>query len=189
MYARLKKGSGRVAFFFLCLQPHILLAKALVKAKQDHVKVYAAANKTAPVVQELQKGSSLAAHTRTGMFWEVETASGKLGYVSVLTVQFEADGKSSEGLSSALHDAIQKSREEDEGGQVRARSSVMGVRGLDESKDTEFAGSIRPNLRLVYEMEDRIVAPAKITHLAQEVATEIENRMKAPPTSAPNSHP
>lgn len=178
--------------FFLwifCLYAPVGWGKAVIKAKQDHVKIYEKASKTAAITGELQKGGTLPAHNRTGMFWEVESTSGKMGYVSVLSVQYEADGKSNEGISSALHNAIQKTREEDESAQVRARTSVMGVRGLDESKDSEFAGNVRPNLRMVYEMEDRVVAPAKLNKLAQDVTTEVEHRVEAESKGVSHAHP
>jgi hypothetical protein len=51
----------------------------------------------------------------------------------------------------------------------------MGVRGLDESKDTAMAGNIRPDLRAVYRMEDRVVANTRVDRLEQLVLKEIEN--------------
>lgn len=179
----------RFLFWIFCLYASVGWGKALVKAKQNHVKIYEKANKKAAITGELQKGDTLPAHNRTGMFWEVESTSGKMAYVSVLSVQYESDGKFSEGLSSALHNAIQKTREEDERAQVRARTSVMGVRGLDESKDSEFAGNVRPNLRMVYEMEDRVVARANLSKLAEDVTTEVEHRVEAESKGVSHAHP
>ncbi len=179
----------RFLFWIFCLYAPVGWGQAVVRAKQDHVKIYEKASKTAVITGELQRGNTLPAHNRTGMFWEVESTSSKIAYVSVLSVQYESDGKSSEGLSSALHNAIQKTREEDESAQVRARTSVMGVRGLDESKDSEFAGNVRPNLRMVYEMEDRIVAPASLSKLAQDVTTEVERRVEAESKGVSHAHP
>jgi hypothetical protein len=52
----------------------------------------------------------------------------------------------------------------------------MGVRGLDESGETSFAGNVKPNLRQVYVMEDRIVEQKSLDDLAGLVAKEMEAR-------------
>ncbi len=147
---------------------------APVAAKKDGVPVTSEAKKDAAVLVELKKGDVLEAGDREGMFWKVKTKDGKAGYVSVMLVQRQAGEDSN--LASALRDEALKARQNNDGSDsTRARSAVMGVRGLDESKDTAMAGNIRPDLRAVYRMEDRIVANTRVDRLEQLVLKEIEN--------------
>lgn len=156
------------------LTVHSGLWAAPVAAKKDGVPVTAEAKKDAAVLVELKKGEVLEAGDREGMFWKVKTKDGKAGFVSVMLVQRQAGEDSN--LASALRDEALKARQNNDGSDsTRARSAVMGVRGLDESKDTAMAGNIRPDLRAVYRMEDRVVANARVDRLEQLVLKEIEN--------------
>jgi hypothetical protein len=147
---------------------------APVAAKKDGVPVTADAKKDAAVLMELKKGEVLEAGDREGMFWKVKTKDGRTGFVSVMLVQRQAGEDSN--LASALRDEALKARQNNDGSDsTRARSAVMGVRGLDESKDTAMAGNIRPDLRAVYRMEDRVVADNRVDRLEQLVLKEIEN--------------
>ncbi len=153
--------------------PQMALA-ATVAAKKDGVTVTSEAKRDSAVIQELKKGDTVDAGDREGMFWKVKTKDGKAGYVSVMAVQRQ--GGEDTGLASAIRDEALKARQNNEGSETtRARSAVMGVRGLDESKDTAMAGNIRPDLRAVYRMEDRAVASARVDRLEQLVGKEIEN--------------
>ena len=51
----------------------------------------------------------------------------------------------------------------------------MGVRGLAQDEDTEFAGNVKPNLRAVYFMEDAFVSEKQLEGLGDLVFAEIEN--------------
>jgi hypothetical protein len=147
---------------------------APVAAKKDGVPITAEAKKDAAVLMELKKGEVLEAGDREGMFWKVKTKDGKAGYVSVMLVQRQAGEDSN--LASALRDEALKARQNNDGSDsTRARSAVMGVRGLDESKDTAMAGNIRPDLRAVYRMEDRVVASNRVDRLENLILKEIEN--------------
>jgi hypothetical protein len=110
------------------------------------------------------------------MYWAVKLDDGKEGYVSVMAVRPAKDKSST--ISSALREAVQKSRKDDDAGNVRARSTVMGVRGLDDSSETVYAGSVRPNLRVVYSMEGFIVSPQDINAQAALVRKEIKEQEK-----------
>jgi hypothetical protein len=144
-----------------------------VAAKKDGVPVTAQAKKDATVLLELKKGETIEAQDREGMFWKVQLKDGRTGYVSVINVQRQA-GEAS-GLQGALREAALEAREAGGGENARARSAVMGIRGLDESKDTGAMGTIRPDLRAVYRMEDRIIADQRIENIESLVAQEVEN--------------
>lgn len=147
---------------------------APVAAKKDGVAITTEAKKDAPVIVEMKKGEVIEASDREGMFWKVKTKDGKAGYVSVMLVQRQSGEDSS--LASALRDEALKARQNNDGSDsTRARSAVMGVRGLDESKETALAGNIRPDLRAVYRMEDRMIANNRVNRLEQLVQKEIEN--------------
>jgi hypothetical protein len=163
----------RVCGLFSALAFSTSLLAAQVAAKKDGVVVTAEAKKDAAVVIELKKGEVVDAGDREGMFWKVKTKDGKAGFVSVMAVQRQAGDDSS--LASALRDEALKARQNSDGSDSRARSAVMGVRGLDETKDTAMAGNIRPDMRAVYRMEDRMVASNRLDRLEQLVSKEIEN--------------
>jgi hypothetical protein len=147
-----------------------------LSAKKDGVKVLAEASKSASVVSTLKKGDSVKSINRKGMFWEVELAGGKKGFVAVLDVSRQA-GSSDNSLAKAIRSAAQEGRSQDSSvDQARSRTAVMGVRGLDENEETSFAGNVKPNLRRVYMMEDRIVEQKALDDLASLVAKEMEAR-------------
>ena len=145
-----------------------------VAAKKDGVKVTSEASKKSEVILTLKKGESLESMERKGMYWQVKTASGKVGYVSVMKVKRSASSGGS-GIASVIKKVSQEGRENgDEVENSRARSAVMGVRGLDESSETQYAGNSKPNLRLVYKMEDRRVSPKSLERLESQVMKELE---------------
>jgi len=151
-------------------------AAASVQAKLDGVQVTDKPAAQGSVLSTMKKGDTLPAKERKGMFWEVQLPGNKTGYVSFIKVQrIEAQDT---GLSSAIRSAAEKSRGEDGKDQSRARSSVMGVRGLSDGEELQAAGSVRPNMRMVYLMEDREVTSKEVKELADSVQTEIEHRMK-----------
>lgn len=55
----------------------------------------------------------------------------------------------------------------------------MGVRGLDTNKDGDSAGNVRPDLKAVYELEDKQVRERDLGRLENLVQKEIETRMDA----------
>lgn len=147
-----------------------------VVAKKDGVPVLAEPKNDAKVIMTLKKDQDLDANERKGMFWEVK-ADGKTGYVSVVAVNRRAEAASS-SLSKAIRAAAQEGREADESASSRSRSSVMGVRGLGESEQTASAGNVTPNLRMVYQMEDREVSQKKLDSLHKAVNNEVSKRMQ-----------
>jgi hypothetical protein len=161
-----------------------LAAESKVSAKKDGVNVTAEPSKDSSVIVTLKKGDVVDAVERKGMFWKVK-ASGKDGYVSVLAVERQSGEASS--IAKKIQSAATEGREaEDAAGAQRARSAVMGVRGLDETHEAAAAGNVRPNLRMVYVMEDRVVAPAKIKELENTIQREIEYRMSRKEESQSN---
>ena len=69
--------------------------------------------------------------------------------------------------------------DEDQQAGARSRSSVMGVRGLAESDSNQYAGNVRPNMRLVFAMEDRDYSAKDINRIAIAVESEVEKKMQA----------
>ena len=150
-------------------------AERMVVAKRPKVKIFSSNSKKSAVVATIKKGQTLVSKERKGMFWSVQYGKGKKGYVSVLSVKPKKGGGG--GLANALRTAVQASRSDDDGANVRSRSAVMGVRGLDESSDAEFAGNVKPNLRMVFNMEAINISQRRIDQLGDSIAEEIEAKM------------
>ena len=167
-----------------CLICRFALAAALVSASQAYsaevepkagdVTVYADATNKSEAISSLKAGQKLEAVERKGMFWQVKTADGKVGYVSVLQVKHKAD--TSSGLATAIKSAVKEGRSGDQVTESRSRTVVMGVRGLREDESAGKAGDVRPNLRAVYDMEDRTVSPAKLDELGEKVFREVARK-------------
>ena len=164
----------RIAFLALSITwPCLAIADTSLVVTKD-TDALSAAKKDAPVVQKLAKDKVINASARDGMYWHIKLDDGKEAFVSVLSVrQHSTDA----GLSDALRSAVQNKRDEKDSANARERSAVMGVRGLDESSDTKFAGNIRPNLRAVYTMEKFLVSQASVQKLEDEVHAEIEKKL------------
>ena len=142
-----------------------------LEAKKDGVEVYSDSSKSS-VLGTLKKGEKLAYTERKGMYWAV-THNSKHGYVSVMAVQNASSGGAS-SVTSAIKDAVKQGRDSEDAGNNRARSAVMGVRGLDDS-DSAFAGNVKPNLRMVYSMEDTVIPTSEIKQLEADVLREVED--------------
>lgn len=147
-----------------------------LEAKKDKVKVLTQANKSSDVIKELNKGDLVEEAGRKGMYWKVTLQDGKEGFVSVMGLKRLA--KKDDGFSDALRKAVQQGRENDDASNVRSRSAVMGVRGLDDSDETAFAGNVKPNPRLIYSMENYQVDKKKVNFIMDEVEKEIIDKMK-----------
>lgn len=147
---------------------------ASIEAKKEGVDVLSAPEKSAAVLLKMKKGDSLTAKERKGMYWEVKTKDGKTGYVSVLNVKHKADES---GLNDAIRSAVKEGRSSGDAEASRSRSSVMGVRGLDDN-DTALAGNIRPNLRAVYGMEDMQINKSELDNFGEELNREIAAKQK-----------
>jgi len=147
---------------------------AHVEAKSEGVKIFSDSSKKSSVVKTLKKGDVLESIERQGMFWQVKMTDGAKGYVSILKVKRKAVEEEG-GLVDAIREAAKEGRE-NEDGNGRQRSAVMGVRGLAQDENTEFAGNVKPNLRAVYFMEDEFVNEAQIESLGNKVFAEIEKK-------------
>ncbi len=152
-----------------------LWAEIVVEAKQDGVKILQEAKKDAPELASLKKGESVEASERKGMYWQVKV-NGKDGFVLFTTVT-RREGKPS-ALAAAIGKAAQESRDMDAVKGARSRTSVMGIRGLDETSETSSAGNVSPNMRLVYNMEDRVVTKKRVERLGDLVQSELAGRLK-----------
>jgi hypothetical protein len=150
-------------------------AAADVEAKKDGVEVFADATNKSAVVSTLKSGQSLPAGERKGMFWQVDLGGGKSGFVSVMAVKHKPDTNTD--LAKAIKTVVKDGRQ-DESNEGRARSAVMGVRGLAADDDAGNAGDVRPNLRAVFKMEDTQVTQKKLDQVGDLVMAEIAAKAK-----------
>lgn len=150
-----------------------------VEAKQNGVPVTAAPDKGAAVVQTLKAGEAIEVVERKGMYWQVKAGGGKTGFVSVMAVKIKASDSDRGSLAGAIQSAVQSGRSSSEGASARARATVMGVRGLDETNDTSYAANTRPNLKAVFSMEDSRVSAVQIESLSEKVFDEIAKQSKS----------
>jgi hypothetical protein len=146
-----------------------------VEAKKDNVEVLSTAGKDGSVIAKLNKGDVLTSGERTGMYWQVTMKDGKTGFVSVMAVKIKA-GEGG-GINDAIRNAVKEGRAAGEESGARSRSAVMGVRGLDDN-NTAMAGSVRPNLRAVYSMEDLSLSNQKLEQQSGIVENDILSRLK-----------
>jgi len=149
------------------------LSATTVAAKKDGVKVFDKPSKRASVIHTLKKGDALEASERSGMYWKVQI-KGSDGFISFMKVQRKAGNSSA--LTKAIKNAAHNSRDMDGVKTSRSRSAVMGVRGLDESNETSYAGNTTPNLRMVYAMEDLEVSKKKVQRLGDLILKEVGQR-------------
>ncbi len=175
------KNVGRslkvVGFLAVTLVSGSALA-AEVEAKKNGVEIYADATNKSDVLGKMSDKESLSAGERKGMFWEVTTKDGKKGFVSVLSVTRKAEGDAN--LANAIKSVVKDGRQEgDSNTNDRARSAVMGVRGLREDDNMANAATIRPNLRAVYAMEDAATPKKKVEDLGESVFNEIAKKSGA----------
>jgi len=144
-----------------------------LEAKKDGVDVYSDSQKSS-ILGSLKKGEKVPFLERKGMYWAV-TFHGKTGFVSVMAVQNSSSGAGSSAVTNAIKDAVKQGRETEDAGNNRARSTVMGVRGLDDTSESAFAGNVKPNLRMVYSMEDLVISSMDVKSLESEVLKEVES--------------
>ncbi|MFK7872698.1 MAG: SH3 domain-containing protein [Oligoflexales bacterium] len=147
-----------------------------VVVKKKKALVYSKPSKKSPVVQTLKKGDTLDSVEREGMYWQVKV-KGAIAYISITKVTHKVS-KEEDGLAGAIREAVKQGRDENDAGNNRQRSAVMGVRGLDESEETAFAGNVKPNLRHVYNMEDVVLSRKDIKKHENMVFAELEKRAK-----------
>lgn len=151
------------------------LKASTVESQKDGVEVYAAADKSSSVIQKLKKGEQLDAKERKGMYWVVKTSSGQDGFVSMLSVKVKSG--ENQGLADAMREAAKKGRSQSAADGGRARSSVMGVRGLDDTAEVGIAANLRPNFHAVYRLEDFEVPRDSFSVQGDQVISEIEKRV------------
>ena len=143
---------------------------SITPKKKPFTVIYESNNRKSEEVGKLQYGKKIDAIERKGMYWKVNFNK-KEAYISVRKVKIVKSDNS--GVLNLITEEIQKSQNKDDSSMVRARSAVMGVRGLDEGRDIEFVGNVRPNLRLVYNMEGLVVSKSDIISLQSLVENEI----------------
>lgn len=154
------------------------LHAAELVAKKNAVQVHSEKSTKSPVVATLKKGDVVQTIKRAGMLWKIKTESGSEGYVKVFDVKIKANDGDGNGLADAMRDAARSDSGDsmDSVKSNRSRSAVMGVRGLDESSKTSFAGNVKPNFALVDRMEGYRVSGADIASLEERILKESELR-------------
>lgn len=165
------KSIFRIAVSTIFLLSSAAFGEHLLEAKKDGVKVYQKANKKSDVVHTMKKGERVESSSRKGMYWQVNLSENSSSFVSVFKVK---KVKQTSAINEALQDAVIQGRKDGDEENVRARSAVMGVRGLDESGTVQEAGNVKPNMRLVYVMEDLYIPRTEILTLEAEVMAEAE---------------
>lgn len=153
------------------------LMAAEVEAKKDGVEIFAESTNKSQVMGSLKAGETLESVERKGMFWQIKTKDGKTGFVSILSVKHKPDTNSN--LAKAINGVVKGGRGGEDATESRARSAVMGVRGLREDDDMANAASVRPNLRAVYEMEDVRISQKKVGELGDKVMGEITRKAES----------
>ena len=164
------KFSSLIFFIILSFSIHAMAGDLV--AKQDGVPVLKTPDQAGQVIKVLSKGESVEGQERIGMYWGVKISGRETGYVSVLRV---VPRLSNDTLSKKIREAARSGNsEEDVIASDRTRSAAMGVRGLDDSGDLERAGSVRPNFRLVFDMENRAPIDSNPSWLRDALDQEIE---------------
>lgn len=170
----IEKMIKTVSNLLICL-PLLLMAQTAVssevEAKKD-LDIYKEATNKSEVVGKLKTGDSAESVERKGMFWQIKLKSGETGFVSVLSVKHNADVNGN--LAKAIKNVVKQGRADDDDTDSRQRSAVMGVRGLAADDSAANAGSIRPNMRAVFAMEDHDLRKKEMEALGAEVFAEIE---------------
>lgn len=167
----------RLTFYKICLALWAMGVSSIGLAIDVMVKKKSATVRQDPlqqgqVIGKYKKGEVLKALKRTGTYWQVAIQDGKIGYVSIFQVKRTNSHKTS--FAKALRKAVKSDRTTDAVNGVRARSSVMGVRGLSSSENTAFASNVRPNHMMVYEMEDTAINTKRLRRLEFSVQRELK---------------
>ncbi|MBF0442634.1 MAG: SH3 domain-containing protein [Oligoflexales bacterium] len=171
MNTHLKKVINLITCVAFLMLSSTIFATVL-SPKSDGVDVTKEASKDSAVIVKLKTGDKVEAVERSGMYWKVKTSKGEIGFVSVMKVAV-AQGESS-SIADAIKTAAKEGRKADDSATGRARSAVMGVRGLDQDEESSGAGNVKPNLRLIFNMEDREISKQKIKELQDSINGEIE---------------
>jgi len=158
----------------LLLVTQVSLAGTL-ESQKDGVQVLSSPDKSSSVLETLKKGDKLSAGERKGMYWQVKTSAGKSGFVSMLAVRMKADENL--GLVDAMREAVKKGRSQSAGDGGRVRSSVMGVRGLDDTSQVGLAANLRPNFHAVYALEDFELSSERVISQGDLVIAEVEQKV------------
>ena len=156
-----------------------LFAESLsLEARKDGVQVLAEAKRGSAVKSTLKKGEVVQSDKKIGMFWEVKTKAGESGFVIMVDVARKSGGEAG-GLSEKLRAAAKEGRDDKgEAETTRSRSAVMGIRGLkNDGGETAFAGNVKPNLRVVFAMEDYSLPKDKVSKLGDAVMKEVEAKL------------
>lgn len=160
----------KLSFILINMYGILYAQDFVIKAKKDEVNIFSEPSKAATILHTLKTNETIKAQGRKGMFWIVNIDK-KVGYVYSLDVTRVSS--SDDAIASSIVSLMKKTRDMDEVKSTRVRSGVMGVRGLQTSKSMDNAGNVKPNIRMVYMMEDRQINPHDIAKIANAVNKEI----------------
>ena len=146
-----------------------------VQPKKDGVKVYESPSASSGTLQTLPKDKQLQTRHRYGSFWAVDLEENKSGYVRILEMQ-KVVSPNSAALKAAAEQKLKTTSIQDETSSVRQRSSsaVMGLRGLSDDEDSGERANLRPNLKALRKMEERVLNQSKVEKLQAAIFLEIE---------------
>ena len=166
------KGFLRFGFTILVLLLSLeAMGQVALITKKQGTKVYQEPTIKSSTVATLAKDTKLQALTRKGMFWQV-----KDGYVKVSDVLRSAE--TDLAFTDVVRKAVYGKAQDQEQEPTRARSAVMGVRGLADNGSVTTAGDVKPNHRAVGLMESLVPTKAQIDEIERGVNQELEGIMK-----------
>lgn len=144
-------------------------------AQRDGTKVYSEPSMKSAVKTELPKGTAVMVFEEggKGLFRKVRLTDGTEGFVAYIQLAEQASGSSTK-VMNLVRQLVKPGDQPDDSARRRSAAAVMGIRGLAASKSEELdsVSNARPNLKAVYDMEERQVKAADLEKLSQEVARE-----------------
>ena len=170
------RNFSRNFFAAACIAVGSTSSAATLLETTKKAPLYPEPSKKAKPMGFVEKGRVLKAVERKGMYWQINLKT-RTVYVSILKVKLKTSAESS-SFADRLRSNVKSNRKDvDDPVNTRARSTVMGVRGLD-SNDVKDLANIAPNLRMVYAMEERSVNISKVDKLQKLIDREIMLRLK-----------
>lgn len=155
---------------FILVSSPSLAAEVSLEVKKDKTNAYEQASASSNVVASFPKGELLQGVSRKGMFWQVElSASKQKAYVKALDVRKKLSEQRIQALTSnQVDDSVDGSR---------ARTAVMGVRGLDSSDTLSGASMAVPDMDRIRDLDRLQVSPDRLIDLELRIQREVEMRM------------
>lgn len=176
------RGLFAVVFFVFCSWGSGIAtaeAKSMV-AQRSGVNVYSEPSLKGKVLQTLTKGTEVVVtdSERKGLFLSVRLQDGVDGFVPYIQLVEKSDENVTK-VMNYVRQLVKPKDQADNSARKRSAAAVMGIRGLAASKSEELdsVSNARPNLKAVYEMEERDVNGADLEMLRAQVGKEMDSRL------------